>query len=217
MCDELACRLSDCSERAGKLVALDNPETTVNPSKLMTTNKPPRTDENVQGNLLLDYEQIFANFPYYLQLTKLSSNVGVTKTVARRQYFTTLDDAELENLGGSCREHTLLRSDPLSEVKGWVRGNTKIGPALEVAVTHHQGHYGIETMIQSLIGDGTCSWVMIVNGINKYVTEMTEETQDDHIDHMHGRKFGETCCYSKTEANINTGKFFNDYVSIPPA
>ena len=32
--------------------------------------------------------------------------------------------------------------------------------------------------------DGTRSWVMIVNGINKYVTEMAEETQDDHIDYI---------------------------------
>ena len=37
-------------------------------------------------------------------------------------------------------------------------------------------------MIESPFGDGTCSWVMSVNGINKYVTKMTEETQDDHID-----------------------------------
>ena len=39
-------------------------------------------------------------------------------------------------------------------------------------------------MIESLFGDGTCSWIMIVNGINKYETEMTEETQDDHIDYI---------------------------------
>ena len=36
-------------------------------------------------------------------------------------------------------------------------------------------------MIRSLLGDGTCSWVMIVNRLNKYVTDMTEETQDDDI------------------------------------
>ena len=78
-------------------------------------------------------------------------------------------------------------------MKGWIRGNTKIGPALEVAVTHHQGRYGIEIMIQSLLGGGTCARVMIVNGINKYVTEMTEETQDDHIDHT-GESTGKLCC-----------------------
>ena len=37
-------------------------------------------------------------------------------------------------------------------------------------------------MVQSLLGDETCSWVKIVNGTIKYLTEMTEETQDDHID-----------------------------------
>ena len=40
----------------------------------------------------------------------------------------------------------------------------------------------MEIMIESFFGDGTCSWVMMVNGINKHVTEMTGETQDDHID-----------------------------------
>ena len=45
------------------------------------------------------------------------------------------------------------------------------------------GRYGIEIMIPSLM-NGTCFCVMIVNGINKYVTEMTEETQDDHIDYI---------------------------------
>ena len=64
-------------------------------------------------------------------------------------------------------------------MKGWIRGNTKIGPVLEVAVTRYQGRYGIENFDRMNSGDATCSWVMIVNGIKKYVTEMTEETQDD--------------------------------------
>ena len=92
MCDELACRISDCSERTGKLVV------TVIPTELMTTNKSLRTDEIVQGNLLQNYEHKFANIPYLLQLTKLCSNVGITKTVAREQYSTTLDHAELDKL-----------------------------------------------------------------------------------------------------------------------
>ena len=128
MCDELACRISDCSESTGKLVAQDNPETSVILTEWMTTNISPRTDENVQGNLLQDSEQKFAYLPYHLQLSKLCSNAGITKTVARGQCFTTFDDAKLEKLGGSCREYNLLRSDPLSKMKGWMRGNTKIGP-----------------------------------------------------------------------------------------
>ena len=80
------------------------------------------------------------------------------------------------------------RDNTASKVKRWIRGNTKIGPALEeVAVSHHQARYGMEIMIESSVGDGTCSWVVIVNGINEYVTEMTEETQDDHIDYIRER------------------------------
>ena len=104
MCDELTCRISGCLERTGKLVAQDNLETTVIPTELRTTNKSPLTDDNVQENMLQNYVQNFANLPEHLHLIKLCSNVGITKTVARRQYFTTLDDAALDRLRGSCRE-----------------------------------------------------------------------------------------------------------------
>ena len=36
-------------------------------------------------------------------------------------------------------------------------------------------------MIESVLGDKTCSWVGTVNGINKYVTEMSEETHVESI------------------------------------
>ena len=36
-------------------------------------------------------------------------------------------------------------------------------------------------MIESLFGDRTCSWVRIVNGINKHATEMSEETHVERI------------------------------------
>ena len=65
-----------------------------------------------------------------------------------------------------------------------------------------QSRHGIENMIESILGDGTCSWVMIVHGINKYVTEMTEETQEDHIDYI-----GE--CTRKPVAK-HDNFFFND-------
>ena len=42
-------------------------------------------------------------------------------------------------------------------------------------VCYHQGRYGVEIMIESSFRDRTISWVRIVNGINKYVTETSEE------------------------------------------
>ena len=96
------------------------------------------------------------------------------------------------------REYTLLRSDQSSQVKGWIHGNTKIGPVLDVMVCYHQGRYGIEIMIGSLFGDKTCSWVRIVNGINKYVTEMSEETHVESI----GEEYRETCCEDMTTTDV---------------
>ena len=60
-------------------------------------------------------------------------------------------------------------------MRRWIRGNTKIRPVLDVKVCYHQGRYGVENMIESLIRDRTVSWDRIVNGINKYVTETSEE------------------------------------------
>ena len=75
----------------------------------------------------------------------------------------------------SCRQYTLLRSVETSRVRGWIRGNTKIGPVLDVKVCYHQGRYGVEIMIESLFRDRTVSWVRIANGNNKYVTETSEK------------------------------------------
>ena len=59
---------------------------------------------------------------------------------------------------------------------------TKIGPVLDVKVCYHQGRYGAEIMIESLFRDRTVSWARIVNGINKYVTETSEENPVESIE-----------------------------------
>ena len=65
----------------------------------------------------------------------------------------------------------------------WIRGNTKIGPVLDEKVCYHQGCCGVEIKIESLFRDRrTVSWVRIVNGINKYVTETSEEVSVASVD-----------------------------------
>ena len=59
-----------------------------------------------------------------------------------------------------CREYTLPREDSTSQPKGWIQGNTKIGPVLEV-----------KTRIWSLRKDNSHSWVRISCGANKYVVD----------------------------------------------
>ena len=112
--------------------------------------------------------------------------VSRANTVEKGQYFTTLDDTERNKLKGSCREYTLPRSDKSSQMKGWIRGNTKIGSVLDVAVSYHQGRFGVEIVVNSPFGDGT-RWRRIVNGINNYVTEMPEESHTEDIGESTGK------------------------------
>ena len=78
------------------------------------------------------------------------------------------------------REYTLPRSDEASRVRGWILSSTKIVPVLNVKVCFHHGRYGIEVMIESLFRDRTVSWVRLVNGTNKYLTETSETISLEH-------------------------------------
>ena len=135
MCDKLASRISGCCASMERPFAKDKPEIMVSLTDLSTTTKPLLTNGQARGNLLREYKRKFANLPDDLRLIRLCSDAGFVNTVARGQYFVTLDDAELAKLGGPCREYTFPQDDQLSKVKGWVHGNTKIGPVLEVSVT----------------------------------------------------------------------------------
>ena len=68
-------------------------------------------------------------------------------------------------------------------MRGSNLGNTKIGPVLDVNICFHQGHHGIEVMIESLFRDRTVSWVRMVNGIDKYVTETSETISLESVKH----------------------------------
>ena len=111
----------------------------------------------------------------WLRSIRLCSDASFMKTIPRRQYVVTLDEAELAKLNGSCREYTLPRDDQLSKIKGWIRGDTK---------SYHQGRCGIDIRINSLFGDGSHSWVVIGNELNKYVTEMSDEMQENRNDEI---------------------------------
>ena len=129
----------------------------------------------MRENLLCEYEQKFEEVVEQQKLTKLCSNAGFSKNIEKGQFFITLDDDALDDMKGSCGEYTLLRSEESSHVRGWIRGNRKIGPVLDVKVCYHQRRHGVEIMIEPLFRDRTVSWVRIVNGINKNVTDTSEE------------------------------------------
>ena len=97
------------------------------------------------------------------KLSKFCEEAGFMRVVEVGQYFVTRDAGEFKQLQTvTCREYTLPRDDPASESKGWIRGNMRIGPALEVTISFQHFKYGIEIRIQSVNQDDSHSWVRIL-------------------------------------------------------
>ena len=93
----------------------------------------------------------------------------------------TKDTAEFSQFTDSvaCRQYTLPRDESLTDPKGWIRGNTKIGPVLEVTTCCQQGKYGVEIRMESMNKDNSHSWVRISHGLNKLVTDLSNNKEDD--------------------------------------
>ena len=114
------------------------------------------------------------------RLSKLCMEAGFLSVVEIGQYFMMKDTAEFSQFTDAvaCREYTLPREEGASEPKGWIRGNTKIGPVLEVATCCLHCKYGVEIRIMSLSKDNTHSWVRISHGSNKLVTNLNNSEQE---------------------------------------
>ena len=78
----------------------------------------------------------------------------------------------------TCREYTLPREEGASQPKGWIKGNTKIGPVLEVVTNFLHGKYGVEIRIRSVNRDTSHSWVTISHGSNKFVMNLNNNEQE---------------------------------------
>ena len=80
----------------------------------------------------------------------------------------------------ACRDYILPRDEKISDQKGWIRGNTKIGPVLEVTTSYLQGIYGAEIRNESVNKDNFHSWVRISHDLKKLVTELSNKEDDDN-------------------------------------
>ena len=107
------------------------------------------------------------------RLSKFSFDAGFLNVVEIGQYFMTKDTAEFSQFAEpvTCREYTLPRDEKSTDPKGWIRGNTKIGPVLEVTTSFLHGKYGVEIRIKSMNKDNSHSWVRISHGSNKFVMD----------------------------------------------
>ena len=106
------------------------------------------------------------------RVIKFCTDAGFLTTVEVGQCFMTKDTEEFLQFTDSvaCHEYTSPRDEHLSDLKGWIRVNTKIGLVLEVTTCCLQGKYGVEIRIKSVNKDNSHSWVRISHGLNKLVT-----------------------------------------------
>ena len=112
----------------------------------------------------------------------MCTDAGFLKTVEVGQYFMTKYTDEFLQFAEpvTCREYTLPRDEKSTDPKGWIRGNTKIGPVLEVTTSYLQGKYVVEIRIESVNKDKSHSWVRISHGLNKLVTDLIDKEYDDN-------------------------------------
>ena len=113
-------------------------------------------------------------------------DAGFLTTVEIGQYFMTKDTGDLTQLNAvACREYTPPREDEALQLKGWIQGDTKIGPVLEVTIGYLHGKYGVEIRSWSLNRDNTHSWVRFSHGLNKFVMNLNNnetEIPEDQLE-----------------------------------
>ena len=144
---------------------------------------PLENDDPAYHNFLLlqRYEERIKSLSHTDRVSKFCMDAGFLSVVEIGQYFMTKDNGE-QFYAKACREYTLPRNDGSSQPKGWIQGNTKNGPVLQVTTSCLYGKHGVEIRIWSLSEDTTQSWVRISHGSNKFVIDSNNNNTESPAD-----------------------------------
>ena len=148
-------------------------------------------DENPMNDQIIwkQYIQQVESLTPENRVSKFCKEAGFMRVVDVGLYFVTKDTGDFRQFHSvACREYTLPRDDRASQPKGWIQGNMRIGPVLEVTTSFQHFKYGIEIRIKSLNQDDSHSWVRISYGKVKFVidsiqdnTEILADPQEEQI------------------------------------
>ena len=113
----------------------------------------PLQNENSSNHQILwqQYMERIESLSPESKVSRCCMEAGFMRVVEVRQYFITKDAGDFRQFRSvACREYTLHRDDPASsQSKGWIQGNMRIGPVLEVTTSFQYGKHGIEIRIWS--------------------------------------------------------------------
>ena len=171
-----------CQARTGRPVLAGQSDPLFKPASLLTNTPTPSTEVPTQEDILNKYKERVERLSQQNRVIKICIDAGFLTTVEVLQYFMTKDTAEFSQFTDAvtCREYTLPRDEKSTDPKGWIRGNTKIRPVLEVTTSYLQGNYGVEIRIESINKDNSHSSVRISHGLNKLVTDLIDKEYDDN-------------------------------------
>ena len=113
---------------------------------VIKTEGPLDCDDPVNQELLLQqYGERIDKLSQQDKLSNFCMDAGFLSIVENGQYFMTKDTGDLTQFNTvACRECTLPREESTSQPKGWIQGNTKIRPVLEVTTSFQNYKYGID-------------------------------------------------------------------------
>ena len=191
-------------ERTGRPVVMGQSSSSIVLSAIKTEVPLDSDDPAYKIFLLQQYEERIEKLSQQDKLSKFCMDAGSLSVVENGQYFMTKHTGDLTQFNRvACREYTLPREEETSQPVGWIQGNTKIGPVLEVATSYLHGKYGVEIRIWSLNKDNTHSWVRISHGSNKFVmnsnnneTEIPEDQLEEYVLKLSAKDFA---CRSKAK------------------
>ena len=166
----------------GDTIETGQSEQLFEPAKLLIMTPRLSIEIPAQENLLQKCKERVERLSQQDRVIMMCTDAGFLKTVEVGQYFMTKHTDEFLHFAEPVtrREYTLPRDEKSSDPNGWIRGNTKIGPVLEVTTSCLQGIYGVEIRIESVNKDNSHSWVRISHGLNKLVTDLIDKEYDDN-------------------------------------
>ena len=173
MCEEF----EDHQDRPGELVILMGQSIVLGEVKAETPvhDEDPRNDQIIWQQYIQQIESLSPEN----RLSKFCNEAGFMRVVEVGQYFVTKDTGDFRQYQSvACREYTLPRDDRASQPKGWIQGDMRIGPVLEVSTSFQHFKYGIEIRIESVNQDNSHSWVRFFYGTVKYVIDSIEDNTE---------------------------------------
>ena len=175
-------RIEDHQDRTGQPVILVGQSIVLGKVKaeVPVHDEDPRNDQIIWQQYIQQIESLSPEN----RLSKFCKEAGFMHVVVIGQYFMTKDTGDFRQF----QVQWLVANTPFHEMinllnqKGWIQGNMRIGPVLEVTTSFQHFKYGIEIRIKSVNQDDSHSWVRISYGTVKYVIDSIEDNTENPAD-----------------------------------